>query len=118
MKKREMNFFMENHQLREEHRPHYPDGVYTLDLIRDGKRFATTRGEALGEVGETVLLFNIDKPEMETVAVKITGVEILSGRSQEQAEIWSQKEGWSVKFYISNENLDLAVQTSFEVVEN
>lgn len=116
LNKREMNYFMQNHQLREEHKNDYPDGVYTLELIRDGKRFATTRGEALGEVGENVILFNLDVPEMEEVVVKITNVKTLSGRTPEQAEAWSKKEGWSVEFYVSNDNLNLSIQTSFELV--
>jgi len=117
MQKKEMNFFMENHQLRPELRADYIDGVYTLDLIRDGKRFATTRDEPLGEIGETVMLFNIDKPEMEEVAVKITDVQVLENGSMEQAEEWSKKEGWSVDFYFSYvTKMAVKIQTSFDVV--
>ena len=118
MQKKEMNFFMKNDQLRPELRAGYPEGVYTLDLIRDGKRFATTRDEALGEIGETVMLFNIDKPDMEEVAVKLTGVQVLEDGSQEAAEAWSQKEGWSVEFYFDYVmKMDVKIQTSFDVVE-
>ncbi|KAA3646673.1 MAG: hypothetical protein DWQ07_10735 [Chloroflexi bacterium] len=118
MQKKEMNFFMKNDQLRPELRADYPDGVYTLDLIRDGKRFGTTRDEALGEIGETVLLFNIDKPEMEEVAVKITSVQVLENGSTDEAEEWSKKEGWSVEFYFDYvTKMEVKIQTSFDVVE-
>jgi hypothetical protein len=117
MRKQEMNYFMENHQLREEYRADYPDGVYTLDLIRDGKRFGSTRGEVMGKIGETIILFNIDKPEMETVKVKITDVQPITSRQPAEAEVWSKKEGWSAEFFIANDNLDLAFQTSFELVD-
>jgi hypothetical protein len=116
MQKKEMNFFMKNHQLRPELRGAYPNGVYTLDLIRDGHRFGTTRDEALGEIGETVILFNIDKPDMAEVIVKITDVQVLDRRSAEQAEVWSKKEGWSVDFFLSRpEPIKPIIQTSFEL---
>ena len=113
MHKREMNFFMENHQLRPELRADYPDGVYTLDLIRDGKRFCTTRDEALGVVGEMVILFNIDKPEMEEVIVKITGVQVLNIKSPEEIEEWSKKEGWSADFLMTAPEYFTKTQTCF-----
>ena len=56
MKKKKMDFFMRNDQLRKELQADYPSGVYTLDLIRDGKRTATTREKPLGDIGEVVIL--------------------------------------------------------------
>ena len=116
-----MNYFMKNDQLREEHRPFYSDGVYTLDLIRDCKRFATTRPFALGEVGESVILFNIDVPEMETLVVKVTRVETLEdSMSAEKAEEWLKLEGWSAPHfvdYLTKSKGVLKVQTTFELIK-
>ncbi|RLD09410.1 MAG: hypothetical protein DRI56_04400 [Chloroflexota bacterium] len=80
-----MYFFMGNHQLREDLRADYPNGVYTLDLIRDGKRVATTRSFPLGRVGEYAILYSHD-PNCKEVNVEITHAEKLNIRNAEKAD--------------------------------
>jgi len=118
LKHKKMDFFMENHQLREELREQYPNGVYTLDLIREGKRISTTRSSALGEVGEKVILYNTQSSDCKEILVQITKVEKLNINTPEEAELWSQKEGWSVEYFHQKPELKNLWQTTFELAEN
>ena len=111
-----MYFFMENHQLREDLRDDYPNGVYTLYLIRDGKRVATTRPFPLGHVGERVILYNSRDLNCKELDVKITRIEKLNIRNAEEASSWSEKEGWSIEYLAQNPRLHTAWQTTFRLV--
>ena len=114
--KHRMDFFMQTSQLRQDLRVLYPRGVYTLELVRDGKRTATTRDQPLGQVGDRIILYNSTDPVMMEVEVRITAVEALNIRDSQQAEAWSKKEGWSADYLLVNILLLTAWQTSFEVV--
>lgn len=108
---------MENNQLRENLRVDYPKGVYTLDLIRDGKRTATTRLEPLGEIGEQIVLYNSQNPNCEELLVEVINIEQLNIKTPAEAENWSLKEGWSVEHFMLNEQLRTKCQTTFKIVE-
>jgi hypothetical protein len=112
-----MYFFMENDELREDLRDEYPEGVYTLHLIRDGKRTATTRPYPLGKEGEKVILYNSRDPQCEDVKVEITGTEKLDIRTTREAELWSLREGWSVEYLVKNPHLCQEWQTTFKIAE-
>lgn len=111
-----MDFFMENHELRAQLRDEYPQGIYTLDLIRDGKRTATTRPYPLGQEGEQVILYNSRDPQCKEVTVEITSTEQLNIRTLQETELWSSKEGWSVEYLSRNPHLCKEWQTTFRVV--
>ena len=63
IKRHIMDFFINNSQLRDELKTAYQNGIYTLDLIRDGKRTATTRSRPLGNIGDRIFLYNSKNPE-------------------------------------------------------
>lgn len=107
---------MENHELRAQLRDEYPQGIYTLDLIRDGKRTATTRPYPLGQEGEQVILYNSRDPQCKEVTVEITSTEQLNIRTLQETELWSSKEGWSVEYLSRNPHLCKEWQTTFRVV--
>ena len=107
---------MENNQLRENLRTYYPDGVYTIDLIRDGRRIATTRAEPLGQIGEQIILYNSQNPNCREVLVEITDIKELDIKTDTESIEWSQKEGWSVDHLMQNPHLFRKFQTTFKVV--
>lgn len=112
-----MDFFMKPHELRPEIRQDYPQGIYTLDLIRVGRRIATTRSYPLGEIGEVVLLYNSqeDPRRCPEVLVTVLGTEKLDIRTPEQQETWSKKEGWAVEHLRANQRLWNEWQTTFQL---
>jgi len=117
-KRHKMDFFIKSNELRAELRTNYPDGIYTLDLIHYGKRRATTRDHALGQVGERVILYNSLNPDCIEAIVEITEIEQLNIQTSEDAELWSQKEGWSVNYLLENQHLWNKWQTTFELVNH
>ena len=114
-KRKKMDFFMNNNQLRKDLRIDYPNGVYTLDLIRDGKRFATTRPSPLGKVGEKVILYNSKDSSCKEQLVEIVSIEHLNIATSEQANLWSQKEGWSAEYLKNHIHLCTDWQTTFRL---
>ncbi len=114
--KRKMDFFMEVHQLRDELKPLYPSGIHTLELIRAGRRQATTRSQALGSVGNLVVLYHSQKPGLGEVLVRVIEHRKVRIETAADAESWSQLEGWSVDFLKSHTELNGQIQTTFEVV--
>ena len=116
IKRHKMDFFIDNDRLRDEMRDLYPSGVFTLDLIRDGKRTATTRSHPLGEIGERIILYNSQNSQCGQVIVEIDKTERLNINTTEESEDWSRKEGWSVEQLEKNSGLRTQWQTTFHVV--
>lgn len=116
VKRHKMDFFMDNDQLRGELRDLYPNGIFTLDLIREGKRTATTRSHPIGEIGERVILYNSNNPECGQVIVEVDKTERLDIDTTEECENWSRREGWSVEHLEKNPGLKTQWQTTFHVV--
>lgn len=115
MERHKMDFFMKSEQLREELKNIYPNGIYTLDLIKDGKRTATTRSHPIGVKGEQVILYNSGRPECGEITVEIDNVEQLDIHTPGDCEAWSRKEGWSVEYLQENPELKTQYQTTFHV---
>ncbi|KAH3765064.1 hypothetical protein Pelo_3069 [Pelomyxa schiedti] len=116
IRRQKMDFFMNVGDLREDLRLIFPNGVYTLDLIRYGKRFATTRSFPLGEPGDIVTLYNSANPRVQEVNIRILGAERLNLRTAEDFRAWSLKEGWSEHHIAKNAHLQTEWQTSYELI--
>jgi hypothetical protein len=111
-----MAYSMPVEAIRSDLRDRYPTGASTLILVEDGVRTATTRGYALGNVGDYITFEN--NPQ------KYIITEIHDSKwINEHPDEWSKLEGWDVNYIRNNQKLNRqvfgpkAVQTVFKKVE-
>jgi hypothetical protein len=122
MKKVSMKFWMPSVGIRPDVynsiKQDYSKGIYTLDLMKLGKRTASTRSYPLGKIGEK---FYCDTSGYIWIITNVGKLPKNIDNNKYLQKVWSKREGWTWEYAREHHSKQVApgkIQTKFKLYEN